>query len=97
MAESMPFLKKAKEVTVVVITDKKTEEDALASAIAVEHLKRHDINAVLRHVTPRNSKIGDVSLAEAHRRKSRPDRDGRIRPCAFTRMAAGRRDREAYT
>jgi nucleotide-binding universal stress UspA family protein len=70
MAESIPFLKKAKEVTVVVITDKKTEGDVLAGANAVEHLKRHDINAVLRHVTPRNSKIGDGLLAEAHRRKA---------------------------
>jgi nucleotide-binding universal stress UspA family protein len=70
MAESMPFLKKAREVTVVVITDKKTEEDALAGTNVVDHLKRHDISAVLHHVARRNSTIGDSLLAEAHRRKA---------------------------
>ena len=70
VAEGMPFLRRAKEVTVAVITDKRvTEQDALVGADAVNHLKHHGIDAVLHRVNNRKHDIGAALLAEARRRK----------------------------
>ena len=70
MAEGMPFLRQAKEVTVAVITDKRvTEQNALVGTDAVNHLKHHGINAVLHRVNNRKHDVGSALLAEARRRK----------------------------
>jgi nucleotide-binding universal stress UspA family protein len=70
MAEGMPFLRQAKEVTVAVITDKRvTEQDALVGADAVNHLKHHGIDALLHRVNDRKHDVGAALLAEARRRK----------------------------
>lgn len=70
VAEGMPFLRQAKEVTVAVITDKRvTEQDALVGADAVNHLKHHGIGAVLHRVNNRKHDVGAALLAEARRRK----------------------------
>jgi len=69
VAEGMPFLRQAKEVTVAVVTDKRvTEQDALVGADAVNHLKHHGINAVLHRVNNRKHDVGAALLAEAQRR-----------------------------
>jgi nucleotide-binding universal stress UspA family protein len=70
VAEAMPFLRQAKEVTVAVVTDKRvTEQDALVGADAVSHLKHHGIDAVLHRVNDRKHDVGAALLAEARRRK----------------------------
>jgi nucleotide-binding universal stress UspA family protein len=70
MAEGMPFLRQAKEVTVAVITDKRvTEQNALVGTDAVNHLKHHGIDAVLHRVNNRKHDVGAALLAEARRRK----------------------------
>ncbi|HWG06216.1 MAG TPA: universal stress protein [Beijerinckiaceae bacterium] len=71
MAEGMLFLKKAKQVTVVVLTEKRVaEQDALVGADAVKHLKHHGIDAVLRRIKNRNSDVGAALIAEAQRRRA---------------------------
>jgi nucleotide-binding universal stress UspA family protein len=71
MAEGMPFLKRAKEVTVAVVTDKRvTEEDDLVGVDAANHLEHHGLNAVRRRVESRYSNVGAALIAEAQDRNA---------------------------
>jgi nucleotide-binding universal stress UspA family protein len=71
LAEAMPFLQKAQEVTVVVVTDEHpTESDALLGLDALNHLEHHGINTVLNRVPSRKADVGARLIAEARRRKA---------------------------
>jgi nucleotide-binding universal stress UspA family protein len=70
LAESLPFLQQASEVTVVVVTDRPiAEEEATMGADAINHLKHHGINAALHHIESDNREIGERLIAEAEQRK----------------------------
>jgi nucleotide-binding universal stress UspA family protein len=71
MAEGMPFLQKANEVTVTVITDTRIKEgNVLVGTDAVRHLKHHGIEAGLHRVKGRKNDPGLTLIAEARRRKA---------------------------
>jgi nucleotide-binding universal stress UspA family protein len=71
LAEAMPYLLQAKEVSVVVVDDEPPAElGAVLGADAVDHLKHHRVNAYLHHVQMRGGHIGATLIAEAKQRKA---------------------------
>jgi nucleotide-binding universal stress UspA family protein len=71
MAEAMPYLRNAQTVTVVVVDDEPpVERNAVEGLSAVDHLKQHDVNAVLDHARARKGDIGATLMTEAKQRKA---------------------------
>jgi nucleotide-binding universal stress UspA family protein len=71
LAEAMPFLHKAEEVSVIVATgEKPTEEEVVMGIDAINHLRHHGIEASLHRIKCRSSEVGPQLMAEAERRKA---------------------------
>jgi nucleotide-binding universal stress UspA family protein len=71
LAEALPYLHKAKQVSVVVVDEEPPMElQAVLGTDAVKHLKHHEINAVLHRVRMRDNDVGATLMAEARRLKA---------------------------
>jgi len=69
LAEAMPYLHRAKSVTVVVVDEEpRVEGSALLGAEAIEHLRHHGIDAELHHVSSRD--VAGALIKEARRSKA---------------------------
>jgi nucleotide-binding universal stress UspA family protein len=69
LSEAMPYLQRAKHVTVVcVVEEHNIEQDAILGEDAVLHLAHHGIHAALRHVPLKTRDVAATLLAEAQRR-----------------------------
>jgi nucleotide-binding universal stress UspA family protein len=71
LAESLPYLHRAKEVIAVVIEEARSSgERPLTGADAINHLKHHGIDASLSRIEPSNRGVGSTLMAEAQRREA---------------------------
>ncbi len=68
LAEALPYLHKANEVTVLVVDDEpSTELQTALGTDAVNHLKHHGINVALHRARIRDGGVGATLIAEARR------------------------------
>jgi len=68
LSESMPYLYRAQNVSVVsVVEDRDIEQEAVLGEDAVLHLAHHGIHAALRHVPVENRDVAATLLNEAQR------------------------------
>lgn len=71
LAEALPYLSKAEEVTIVVVDDDPLKEPpARMGQDAVDHLRHHGIKARLHHARLRDGDVGATLIAEIRRLKA---------------------------
>lgn len=70
VAEAMPYLRIAKDVSVVMVADEPRKEmEGTAGDAIRKHLKHHGIAAELHRVKCRNGNVGETLLAEAKKKR----------------------------
>jgi nucleotide-binding universal stress UspA family protein len=65
VADSMPLLKKAKQVEIVVISDKPARQDEVPGADLGQHLARHGLNVAVKRITSPDIDVPSTILSYA--------------------------------
>jgi nucleotide-binding universal stress UspA family protein len=60
VADALPFLKKAKQVEIVIVSEKPNKKDEIPGADLGQHLARHGLTVEIKHIT-----APDISVASA--------------------------------
>jgi len=60
VGDALPFLKKAKQVEIVIVSDKPNKKDEIPGADLGQHLARHGLNVEIKHIT-----APDITVASA--------------------------------
>jgi nucleotide-binding universal stress UspA family protein len=65
VADSMPLLKKAKQVEIVVISDKPARQDEVLGADLGQHLARHGLKVTVKRITSPDIDVPSTILSYA--------------------------------
>jgi nucleotide-binding universal stress UspA family protein len=65
VADSMPFLKKAKQTEIIIISDKPPKQDELPGADLGEHLARHGLKVEVKRITSPDTDVPSTILSYA--------------------------------
>ena len=65
VAESIPFLKKAKQVEIVIISDKPAKKDEMPGADLGQHLARHGLKVEVKRITAPDTDVPSTILSHA--------------------------------
>lgn len=65
VADSMPLLKKAKQVEIVIVSSKPAKDDELPGADLAQHLARHGLNIGIKRITSPDTDVASMILSYA--------------------------------
>ena len=63
VADALPFLKKAKQVEIVIVSEKPNKKDEIPGADLGQHLARHDLKVELEHITSPDIDVASTILS----------------------------------
>ena len=63
VADALPFLKKAKQVEIVIVSEKPDKKDEIPGADLGQHLARHDLKVELEHITSPDIDVASTILS----------------------------------
>ena len=65
IADAMPFLKKAKQVEIVMVASKKAKDDEIPGVDLAQHLARHGLKIDVKRITATETDVGSTILSYA--------------------------------
>ncbi|MFY9684170.1 MAG: universal stress protein, partial [Pseudolabrys sp.] len=65
VADSMPLLKKAKQVEIVIVSSKPAKDDELPGADLGQHLARHGLSIGIKRITSPDTDVASMILSYA--------------------------------
>jgi nucleotide-binding universal stress UspA family protein len=63
VADALPFLKKAKQVEIVIVSEKPNKKDEIPGADLGQHLARHGLKVELEHITSPDIDVASTILS----------------------------------
>ena len=65
VGDALPFLKKAKQVEIVIVSDKPNKKDEIPGADLGQHLARHGLKVEIKHMTSPDIDVASTILSYA--------------------------------
>jgi nucleotide-binding universal stress UspA family protein len=65
VADALPFLKKAKQVEIVIVSEKPNKKDEIPGADLGQHLARHGLKVEIKHITAPDINVASAILSYA--------------------------------